>query len=442
MHPLLTVTLGSELDVIASRQRARQVAAFCGFSRQDQTRVSTAVSELARDAYHPGGLVQFSVMNEAGQQSLVVIVEYGIHGDKGRNKPRLRHAGTDSVPGIVTTWGFIEHHASVADGKTMRTTLRKPFPPGAAHLDLEALRHAVGELGDLPANVALSDATQQNRVLSDVLATLQAKQVELLRVSRELEETNKTVETLNRLLNEKAEALALANRRKDEFLSTLSHELRGPLSATLMGAQLLQRNPSDPAQTTRLSQLITRQAGHMSRLAEDLLDVSRISRGLVSIDRKPLDMREVIDAAVEQLMPALEKKSHRLDLSIPPDACVLDGDRTRLTQIVCNLLGNAIRYTPEEGHIQVALALHETHMSLAVSDSGIGIAPHLMPHLFDLYVQAERSTDARNGGLGLGLSLVRSLVEIHDGTVSVASAGEGKGSRFTLTLPRAACASN
>jgi signal transduction histidine kinase len=123
---------------------------------------------------------------------------------------------------------------------------------------------------------------------------------------------------------------------------------------------------------------------------------------------------------------------------MPPDACMLDGDRTRLTQVVCNLLGNAIRYTPEGGHIQVALAVHEAQVSLAVSDSGIGIAPHLMPHLFDLYVQAERSADARNGGLGLGLSLVRSLVEIHDGTVSVASAGEGKGSTFTVTLRRAA----
>lgn len=441
MNPLLTITLGSELDVIASRQRARQIAAFCGFSRQDQTRVSTAVSELARDACNPGGVVQFSVMNEAGQQSLVVSVENDTPGADGETHPRLRQPGGDSVPGIVTTWGFIEHHALVADGKTWRTSLCKPFPAGAPHLDPEALRHAVGDLGDLPANVALSDATQQNRMLTDVLATLQAKQVELLKVSGELEETNKKVETLNRLLNEKAEALALANRRKDEFLSMLSHELRGPLSATMMGAQLLQRNPSDPVQTTRLSQLITRQAGHMSRLAEDLLDVSRISRGLVSIDKRPLDMREVIDAAVEQLMPALEKKHHRLDVKIPPDACVLEGDKTRLTQVVCNLLGNAIRYTPEAGHIQVILALDETHVSLVVSDSGIGIAPHLMPHLFDLYVQAERSTDARNGGLGLGLSLVRSLVEIHDGTVSVASEGEGKGSRFTLTLRRAACAS-
>jgi signal transduction histidine kinase len=433
MTPILTVTLNSELDVIASRQRARQISAFCGFNRQDQTWVSTVVSELARNASGPGGVVRFLITLEAGQQSLVVQVECDTLDARDSVASGALQSNQNNVWGPDAAWLFMDQCEVVVHGERRRITLRRPFAMNARHLDSEAIRHAVHGLDALPVNVALSDATQQNRELTEVLMTLQAKQVELLRVSKQLEETNKTVETLNRLLNEKAQSLISADRRKDEFLSLLSHELRSPLSATSMAAQMLQ-NFSDSAQPAKLGQLINRQVSHMSRLVEDLLDVSRIGRGLLSIEKKPLDMREVVDVAVEQLTAALRRKKHRIEVSVPPAPCVVDGDRTRLIQVVGNLLANAIRYTPDGGDIKVVLQLHGTNLSVEVRDNGIGIPAELLPHLFDMYVQAERSSERQHGGLGLGLALVKSLVDIHHGTVSVSSEGEGRGSAFKFIL--------
>jgi signal transduction histidine kinase len=165
-----------------------------------------------------------------------------------------------------------------------------------------------------------------------------------------------------------------------------------------------------------------------------LLDVSRVSRGLVSISKTVVDMREVVDAAFEQHAPAARAKGHAVSQAVSLEHCTVDGDRTRLVQIVANLLGNAIRYTPDGGRIEVRVSAHEGWLLLRVSDNGIGIAPELMPHLFDLYTQAERSSDSRNSGLGLGLALVKSLVEAHGGSVAASSAGAGRGSQFEVRL--------
>lgn len=418
MTPILTITLSSELDVIASRQRARQIAAFCGFNRQDQTRMATVVSELARNASGHNGSVQFSVTNEPGRQALVILVE----------------SSSATVSDLDGAGLFIEQHEVFADGERSSIRFHKPFARNSPHLDADSLQLAVHRLDALPANVALSDATQQNKDLNDALLALRSKQAELLIVSKNLEETNKTVATLNRLLHEKAESLVLANRRKDEFLSLLSHELRSPLSATSMAAQMLQRDTSDAAQPARLGQLIARQTSHMSRLVEDLLDVSRIGMGLITVDKKPLDMGEVVKIAVEQIMPALQRKKHRIKVVIPQSPCIVNGDQTRLIQVMGNLLANSIRYTPEGGEIAVILRAQETTLSVEVRDNGAGISAALLPHLFDLYVQAERSPSRQDGGLGLGLALVKSLVEIHQGTVFATSEGEGRGSAFTIVL--------
>jgi signal transduction histidine kinase len=296
-------------------------------------------------------------------------------------------------------------------------------------LDLGAIDMAMARLAALPSAVALSEAHHQNNELSDALAALQAKQDELLAVSACLERTNEEVKALNIRLNEKASALVSADRRKDEFLSILSHELRGPLSAVAMAAQLLEKS-SDVGG----GQLITRQSGHMSRLVEDLLDVSRVSRGLVSLTRTAIDMRDVVAAAVEQHTPAASAKGHVLVQQVPCTPCIVDGDRTRLIQIVANLLGNAIRYTPDGGRIELSLRTGADWLLVRVADNGIGIAPGAMAHLFDLYTQAERSSDARNSGLGLGLALVKSLVEAHGGSVEGRSAGAGLGSTFEVRL--------
>ncbi len=434
MRALLTIAVSCELDVLASRQRARQLAVFCGFGTQDQTRIATAVSELARNVfkYAGTGQVQFSVYDSERQQALMIAID-----DNGPGIRELDHilAGNDrwgGGQGIRAARRLMDQCKIETGASGTHIILSKDFPAQAPLMTFEALAHAVSQLEPLPSNVALSEANHQNRELTDALATLQIRQAELIDVSRRLEETNSEVEALNRLLSATAESLVSADRRKDEFLSMLSHELRGPLSAAGIAAHMLETMPPAPEQTVKLGQVIARQVRHMSRLVEDLLDVSRVSRGLVTIDKVALDLREVIEAAIEQVTPAAREKGHRLDVALPTTACVIDGDRTRLIQVVSNLLGNAIRYTPEAGDIGVTMHKQDGTVIVRVSDNGIGIGADLMPHLFDLYVQAERTADSKNGGLGLGLALVKSLVEIHDGTVTASSAGAGCGSCFEL----------
>jgi signal transduction histidine kinase len=437
-HLLLTVTVRSELDVIASRLRARQITALCGFGNHEQTRIATAVSELARNAfvYASGGKVRFFVGKMWQRQALVVAIDDHGEGIAGLERILAEegelHAGKGG--GILAARRLMDRCDIVTGNRGTHIVLAKAFPAQAAVLAAADIDSAIARLAALPSNVALSEAHQQNRELTDALAALQAKQLELLAVSACLDSTNRRVEALNVLLNEKASSLASADRRKDEFLSILSHELRSPLSAVSMAGQLLENSPDAGAQGIRLGQLITRQARHMSRLVEDLLDVSRVSRGLVSISRTAVDMREVVDAAFEQHAPAALAKGHAVEQAVLLQHCMVDGDRTRLVQIVANLLGNAIRYTPAGGRIEVRVSEHEGWLVLRVSDNGIGIPPELMPHLFDLYTQAERSSDGRNSGLGLGLALVKSLVEAHGGSVAATSAGAGRGSQFEVRL--------
>lgn len=441
LHPLLTVAVQSELDVIASRLRARQIAALCGFGINEQARVATAVSEMARNAvaHAAGGKVRFFLGTARRSQALVVTIDDQGPGIPGWRDPDSAEAepGGASVGGIAAARRFMDALEIVTGARGTRVLLAKKLPPHVAGLRVDSIGVAVSKLEALPSNVALSEAHQQNRELTHALAALQAKQTELIDVSAHLERTNRQVEALNLLLKEKADSLVSADRRKDEFLSILSHELRGPLSAAGMAASLLESG-GDSAQSVRLGQLVARQVTHMSRLVEDLLDVSRVSRGLVSIRRHPVDLRDVVEAAVEQLASAAQDKRHAVGKSLPPHPCMVEGDRTRLIQIVANLLGNAIRYTPDGGRIEVLVALEDNDVLLRVTDDGIGIPSALMPHLFDLYTQAEHAPGARNSGLGLGLALVKSLVEAHGGSVGASSAGSGQGSRFDIRLARAA----
>jgi signal transduction histidine kinase len=438
LNLLLTVAIRSELDILASSLRARQITALCAFGIHEQTRIATAVSELARDAlaYAAGGKVRFFVGSHGERQSLVVAIDDFGAGSDAIERILADGAGQDGATGggIQAARRLMDRCDIVTGSEGARIVLVKAFAPQAPVLDANGIDIAISRLAALPSHVALSEAHHQNRELTDALAALQAKQRELLEVSACLERTNIQVEALNVLLNDNAISLVSADRRKDEFLSILSHELRGPLSAVSMAAQLLENGTGADGQGVRLGQLITRQTKHMSGLVEDLLDVSRVSRGLVSITKTTVDMREVVDAALEQHASAACAKRHSVSRVVLLQECMVDGDRTRLIQIIANLVGNAIRYTPDGGEIEVRMSAHEGWLHLSVSDNGIGIAPELMPYLFDLYTQAERSSDNKNSGLGLGLALVKSLTEAHGGSVTASSAGANGGSQFDLRL--------
>lgn len=231
-------------------------------------------------------------------------------------------------------------------------------------------------------------------------------------------------------------ALREAARRKDEFLAMLAHELRNPLAPISAAAQLLQFGKFDEKRVLQASEIISRQVRHMTGLVDDLLDVSRVTTGMIALDEAQLDISQIVADAVEQVTPLLRAKRHQLQLQITPHETLVKGDRKRLVQVIANLLNNAAKYTHEGGHIDVTTSVHTERVLVAVRDNGIGMAPELKARAFDLFAQAERTSDRSLGGLGLGLALVKSLVELHRGTVTCDSAGPGQGSQFTICLPR------
>jgi CheY-like chemotaxis protein/two-component sensor histidine kinase len=222
---------------------------------------------------------------------------------------------------------------------------------------------------------------------------------------------------------------------KDEFLATLSHELRTPLNAILGWSQMLQTNNLDETAAKRAMATIERNARSQSQLIDDILDVSRIITGKLRLDVRAVDLQLVISAAVDAARPAAEAKNMRLQTLIDPRATQISGDSDRLQQVVWNLLSNAIKFTPKNGRVQVRLERVNSHVEIVVSDTGAGIEPEFLPFVFERFRQSDGSMTRRHGGLGLGLAIVRQLVELHGGTVSVESKGEGQGSTFIVSLP-------
>ena len=233
----------------------------------------------------------------------------------------------------------------------------------------------------------------------------------------------------------RAEAEA-ANTMKDEFLATLSHELRTPLNAVLGWSRMLKAGALDQATASRALDVIERNANAQLQLIEDLLDVSRIITGKLRLDVKPVAPASVIEAAIDTLRPAAEAKGIRLQPILDPRAGPVSGDPDRLQQIVWNLLSNAVKFTPRGGRVQVRLERVNSHVEIVVTDTGKGIAAEILPHVFDRFRQADSSSRRTHGGLGIGLALVKSLVELHGGTVHAASEGADRGAAFTVKLPR------
>jgi signal transduction histidine kinase len=232
-----------------------------------------------------------------------------------------------------------------------------------------------------------------------------------------------------------AEALRQEDRRKDEFLAMLAHELRNPLAPIRSAGDLLRRDPGNAPVVERASRIITRQVGHLAALIDDLLDVSRVTRGLEVLARTPQELKPLLLDAVEQVRPVAEARGHRVRMDLPARQLWVDGDRKRLVQIFANILSNASKYTPDHG--QITLTVHDTPTtaSVAIEDTGIGIDAALLPRVFDMFVQGDRGSARSAGGLGIGLALARTLVQMHGGSISAHSPGPGQGSRVEVTLP-------
>ncbi|HKA05843.1 MAG TPA: MASE1 domain-containing protein [Gemmataceae bacterium] len=234
------------------------------------------------------------------------------------------------------------------------------------------------------------------------------------------------------------DGLREASRRKDEFLAMLSHELRNPLAPIVNALHILKLPKTTPAQAEQVRKMMEGQVEHMVRLVDDLLDVSRIMRGRIELRKEPADLAQVIARAVETARPAIDAHHHDLAISLPPDAIYVEGDPVRLAQVFANLLNNAAKYTENAGHIGIIAAQDRDEAVVRVRDDGIGIPADVLPYVFELFVQGAGSTAWSTSGLGIGLTLVRKLVELHQGSVQAFSDGPGKGSEFVVRLPMAA----
>jgi signal transduction histidine kinase len=273
-----------------------------------------------------------------------------------------------------------------------------------------------------------AEATDQFVLLNQKIVALSKEIIERKRIELQRDDL---------LLAERAARIEAerVSKMKDEFLATLSHELRTPLNAILGWSQLIGRNKDLPQNAKQGLEIIERAARSQARLIEDLLDMSRIISGKIRLDVQRLDLATIIEAAVTTVVPAAEAKGVRLQVALDPIAGPVKGDPNRLQQVVWNLVSNAVKFTPKGGRVQVFLERVNSHLEITVSDTGEGIEPHFLPHVFDRFVQADASTTRVHGGLGLGLSIVKQLVDLHGGSVRAKSSGKGKGSTFIVSLP-------
>jgi signal transduction histidine kinase len=303
-----------------------------------------------------------------------------------------------------------------------------------------------GHLLPLPADPNLSGFTEMQQTArispllredGSVIGTVTVIEDVTERVAREAELQAEVDARTRALAREKAarEEAEQANHLKDEFLATVSHELRTPLTAILGWSNMLLAGKLDDAARDRALEIIHRNAQAQNQLISDLLDVSRIISGKLRLDLRTVELSPIIEGAVEATRPAAEAKDVRLDTSLDPHAGPVNGDADRLQQVVWNLLTNAIKFTPEGGRIEVKSGIARSRVEVTVRDTGIGIAPEFLPHIFERFRQADPGTNRVHGGMGLGLSIVRQLVELHGGAIRAASEGEGKGATFTVSLP-------
>jgi PAS domain S-box-containing protein len=292
----------------------------------------------------------------------------------------------------------------------------QPAAPSGDALAVPLVGHDGRRIGLLQASGKIDGPfTDEDRAILAQLASIAATGFENARLYASLQEQH---------------------RRKDEFLAMLAHELRNPLAPIRAAADLLSLPNVAEGTIRQTGAVIGRQVQHLSSLVDDLLDVSRVTRGQIELSTAVLDIGSVVAEAVEQVRPLVQAKRHELTVSLPAAPAQVAGDHKRLVQIVANILNNAAKYTPRGGRIEVTADTTEREVILRVRDNGIGIAPDLQPTVFNLFVQGERSSDRSQGGLGIGLALVRSLVGLHGGSVSCHSDGPGRGSSFTVTLPR------
>ncbi|KQQ40286.1 histidine kinase [Duganella sp. Leaf126] len=445
-HRILQVGLDSEPDVVAVRQRARQISALLGFGAQDQVRIATAVSEVARcaSARLARGRAVFTLESGAAtglqpaQQQLVVTIRtddsQAPATDAEAESPQAQ------LGNAVATAQRLMDSCSVHDtpGQGLQVQMVKALGP-RQHLDRDRLLQLGSELAASPVQNTVAEMQQQNRELAAALAELRDRQEDLIALTHELEDTNRGVVALYAEVEEKAERLRKADEMKSRFLSNTSHELRTPLSSIrALSKLLLDRMDGElTVEQERQVQFIATAASDLSELVNDLLDLAKIEAGKVELTVAPIDVGNLFSALKGMLRPLAHHDHVELVFAPPPPGPLLRSDEGMVAQILRNFISNALKFT-ERG--QICVALRECglpgHVTFAVSDTGIGISPDNLLLIFEEFSQIEHPLQRQVKGTGLGLPLCRKLATLLGGSVEVESAS-GKGSTFFLHLPLA-----
>jgi signal transduction histidine kinase len=314
---------------------------------------------------------------------------------------------------------------------------RQALAAGVSVVDLAAA-HAQGLAAAVAATTAAEERGRLAQRAAEFLGETLAPSEMMLRGYRQANDALQRLnETLEQRVRERTAALKEADRRKDEFLAMLAHELRNPLAPIRNALHVMQLAGDDVRALTEVRDMMERQVCHLVRLVDDLMDVSRISRGKIELRKQRLDVAAAVRNALEIARPLVEAAGHEVTLALPSEPLVVEADPARLVQVVANLLNNASKYTEPGGRIWLSAARDAGHAVVRVQDTGIGIPTEMLPHVFDMFVQVDAAVSRSQGGLGIGLTLVKRLVELHGGSVEAASGGPGLGSEFIVRLPLA-----
>lgn len=438
---VLSVAIEHEHDVVAARRRARQIAELLGFDVQDQTRIATAVSEIARNAfvYAGGGKVDFLVEGTTSPQVFVICITDRGPGiaDLGRVLDDRYRSETGMGLGITGARRLMDQFAIASSPHGTTVSLKKIFPRHAALLTTPGLSRIAADLTQRAPQNPLEEIQRQNQELLRTLAELQARQDDLMRLNTELEDTNRGVVALYAELDEKADHLRRADELKSRFLSDMSHEFRTPLNAIRALTEVLLRRVDGaltPEQDVEVG-YIRKATDQLSELVEDLLDLAKVEAGKITVRPTEFDVAGMFSSLRGMLRPLLVNESVSLVFEDPRGLPPLTTDEGKVSQILRNLLSNALKFT-ERGEVRVSAspALSGDAVVFAVADTGIGIAPDDQERIFQEFAQLDNAMQRRVRGTGLGLPLSRKLAVVLGGTLTVESQ-PGQGSTFRATIP-------
>lgn len=439
---VLTAMIKTETDVVSVRQRAKQIAQLCGFGSQDQVRIATSVSELARNVYNyaGNGKIYFSIEGDTSPQILTVLIE-----DNGPGIANLDQilagnykSSTGMGMGIVGARRLSDKF-DITTGPDIgtRITLKKIFPRFAPLITPESSSEVFSRLATMATEVSVSEIVQQNQELLSALAELKARQDDLMLLTRELEDTNRGMVALYAELDEKAGHLRRADQMKSRFLSNMSHEFRTPLSSIrALATLLLDRVDGDLSyEQEKQVAYILQAAGSLNELVNDLLDIAKIEAGKVDVRPSVLDVGKMFSALRGMLRPLLVSESLTLTFVEPDPPIELFTDEAKVSQILRNFISNALKFT-EAGEIVVTAVpnVEKSQVTFSVSDTGVGIRQEDLQLIFEEFSQIENALQRKVKGTGLGLPLCRNLAKLLRGDVAVVSS-PGEGSTFSLTLP-------